>query len=797
MSKVFKSSKSLLIAFAALATVFLSGGNSQAISNVFPDSSNGYNDYAAVATSGGGWYLDSRYANFKVYIHKDYLNTTTQVLLQNICNWGLSTGSGKTIYTWMYANKLDTTYVPTGREEVDWGKQVDFHACNTGQGSIAYTNLQNKAKWLSEMPGLEDYYSYTLRVDLRAGYGVQGFRVIVNPNGPRYVTFKEDRQPNTSQHLGEGNFSIIDGDNFTGAWSEGSFNFDFAPDCTLSGSQSAYLKWYDADYRRGNDAGGAIHFVLIDLNTGGLVSINVLGYGWMSTVTGAAIGPEQFARRTGQFTVQEGHKYRWSWRNVDDNNGVQLTLPFSEFNAASPIVCNPPAEWEYVPQPVFQVITPNISPISIGSDITFVGNAVNTGTGAGTAFDIQVYPISSDESFVSAESFSAGGAWTGATGKNAQWAEAALNPSTATPTFRSAVYKVLSVPPDDEVCFRVRVRPFMGTNNGTATATSSGWQSSSSICYEIGGVAYPYLETHGADVWSGGAFANEPNYHSTSACQPPGVTLTGINSSIYTTAPISNVGSFGDFGVFATGSITGFGSSGRADRSGLTFANAGSLGYFSGIGKCLPNFYEMFVNEPATDDNIQAGQDITSLVNLDGQRKVEGLTGQPIDAIINAETIDRNNQNVVLVNGDVEIRGDITYDSAARNNRSQIPYFMLIVLGDINIQPSVNRLDGVYVAIPKVDANGVILSGGNINTCETSGDITTGSPCDSQLTINGSFVAQHVDFNRGHGDLNTPSDGPAEQFIFSNENYLSIPDFSSRYFGNFNVDQYVDLPPVY
>jgi len=135
----------------------------------------------------------------------------------------------------------------------------------------------------------------------------------------------------------------------------------------------------------------------------------------------------------------------------------------------------------------------------------------------------------------------------------------------------------------------------------------------------------------------------------------------------------------------------------------------------------------------------------------------------------------------------------------------------LIVKGNIFIAPNVTRLDGVYVAQPDDDA-----SKGNIYTCAGATQINILDKCSTQLTINGSFIAQQIHYGRTVGTVEKslkanptePNEDPgspniAEIFNFSQEMYLAPqPAILSTINGSTGsgstklYDSITSLPPI-
>jgi len=119
-------------------------------------------------------------------------------------------------------------------------------------------------------------------------------------------------------------------------------------------------------------------------------------------------------------------------------------------------------------------------------------------------------------------------------------------------------------------------------------------------------------------------------------------------------------------------------------------------------------------------------------------------------------TIPAGSQNAVYVDGDVYITNDITFTAGA-GTQAQLPYFALIVSGNIYISPTVKRIDGMYIAQPR-NLNAAAPSDGRIYTCAPGGTAPTPanvySSCSTeQLVVNGALVAQQVKFMRTYKTL--------------------------------------------
>ena len=105
-------------------------------------------------------------------------------------------------------------------------------------------------------------------------------------------------------------------------------------------------------------------------------------------------------------------------------------------------------------------------------------------------------------------------------------------------------------------------------------------------------------------------------------------------------------------------------------------------------------------------------------------------------------------------NGTLTINGNVTLDSAKKENIYELPQVVIYVDGDIAIDPSVTRLDAWLIAT------------GDIDTCKDWQDNTTetrslnrnaNATCDNQLQINGPVIANSVKLHRTFGADNLVS----------------------------------------
>lgn len=342
--------------------------------------------------------------------------------------------------------------------------------------------------------------------------------------------------------------------------------------------------------------------------------------------------------------------------------------------------------------------------------------------------------------------------------------------------------------PGTRVCTLLLVRTHFGTadasGNGTPTPPVDfnaypGLQSANPSLFFTGNSVYaateimctpqnklnPYLRVYGGDVLAGSGFGD--------SCNPAASVARIVAYNILSTG----LGSAAQLAVQAWSTIDGFASatqrSSPGPPRGLTFANTtGNYGGDFRQGICARDYFA------------------DSSSPFVGNRTYGGTS------------IDTSNDTPIYVDGDVRIRDDIRYDTSGWD-ADNIPNFYLVVRGDIYIDPDVERLDGIYVAQPRLDG-----SGGYIYTCSKDNQMQIPSSpddwdecADEQLTIRGAFVAQAVKFFRTSGTISDSTaaddwdDGnPGEVFINGPETWMAASPVPAA---NFGVYDYIrSLPPV-
>jgi hypothetical protein len=124
-----------------------------------------------------------------------------------------------------------------------------------------------------------------------------------------------------------------------------------------------------------------------------------------------------------------------------------------------------------------------------------------------------------------------------------------------------------------------------------------------------------------------------------------------------------------------------------------------------------------------------------------------------------------------------------------------IPSFAIIANGNIYISSASARVDGLYVAEPDGSGNNGVIYTCAPGFAAPALDNTLFNNCNTQLTVNGSFVAKQVWLTRTAGTLHGGS--PTETFNFNPEVWLTTPPaVSTGASGAGAYDAYTTLPPI-
>lgn len=324
----------------------------------------------------------------------------------------------------------------------------------------------------------------------------------------------------------------------------------------------------------------------------------------------------------------------------------------------------------------------------------------------------------------------------------------------------------LTVPPQSfadapagtRYCYALSVRPLAHNN--------SNWRHGTPFCIVI--TKKPKVQVTGGDLYVGVGTNN---------------TLVRTSTSIRDTNGVRRIfGSWGEYGVFTSGTVRGFGS-GSAFSGGLqitsTQTESDTVCRFS-----LLSFANTTQGDSRCDSATVVGgfTSVTTLPVIGSQFSTTSAPTTPASFAVNSLSSGRvyttaNNATITITGGSlskgqwlvinaptatVNITGNITYTNDVLNSLDDIPQ-LIVIANNINIAGSVSRIDGWLVASG---------TAGAINTCS---DVATNAAltavvCNQQLMVNGPVLARQL-FLRRTFNTNDPN-VPAEVFNLRPDAYL-------------------------
>jgi hypothetical protein len=358
---------------------------------------------------------------------------------------------------------------------------------------------------------------------------------------------------------------------------------------------------------------------------------------------------------------------------------------------------------------------------------------------------------------------------------------------------------------------------FTATANydGSLTATVSYNGAVMATCQKlISALALPYFQVWNSDVSAGGGFAGstgDPELNVLGKCGgssyiSPANSSTGGNNAggIRGFGSPYTLGSRSDFGALAMGLIPSDSTHGIGFWTGLNhtamFANTGSSfnfaygsnppgGFLNGSPQNGYGCVKDYFTDTQAGAQAYSGNLANDIANCPNRCQFIAKS----NVTLNSTNIPDGKQVTLYVDGDVTINGNVDLSNPAFNpsNPANIPYFNLIVRGNIILTPSINKLYGAYVAQPIINQSTGAYSKGIFVTCNDGSDAqdTTANtgPCNSQLVVNGAVIAQHVELLRNHGTLHGTcptgsgiSGCPAEIFNFVPSLVIGNPALASQ-----------------
>lgn len=413
------------------------------------------------------------------------------------------------------------------------------------------------------------------------------------------------------------------------------------------------------------------------------------------------------------------------------------------------------------------------------------------------------------------------------TGGNSFVATGGFGPSGPSPYPITGASCGVSVPPllpGSTVCAVYTLSPTGGTidSSGTTLTTTGGTVPSGPQC--SGPVVNePYFKVFGGDISVGNTFATTTAAGATTCTSNSSNSSSGIhgwntaNSGIYAQR---YAGAGAQFAVTALSTlINGVASnqynpnatpapSSLSDPIGLAFSNSnaaatapsGIFGGNFGSASCMPDYYAS--QPPGT----------TLLGSTTAVPSASGTYSLTDGSTITSGNILASQHVVIYAAGNVYINGDINFAGGSYATIDQVPSFVLIAKGNIYISSSVRTLSGIFIAQPRDPAVG---TDGIIYDCATGigAPVSSGSlygGCGTQLTVNGSFLANKVVLTRtgnaNNDKLSSSLRGSFSTETNTNNNAAEIFNYGPAFWMNIGLpqltpksagyDSIISLPPI-
>lgn len=355
----------------------------------------------------------------------------------------------------------------------------------------------------------------------------------------------------------------------------------------------------------------------------------------------------------------------------------------------------------------------------------------------------------------------------------------------------------------------------MAVNNPTHRDT--GWSESQPNCIKI--IKSPKVRFENSDVLTGRQIPDSDD----GSCDPlnTNAQIRAVGTTAYTInnygfAPVNQTGSWGEYGVFATGQISGLGSAAFAYGQGssnevrkLQFGNqTPTSGGFRSYGSdCTFNWFSKLTKDAVNvaDDDItvesQAGKTSQYSKNRSWNISANSLLNDTTSpTILYAKATGQNSCSTKDGSGRIEVTSDITY-KASYPNVKDVPRVILMADCGIIIHKNVRNLDvglitrGIINTCDMKDSNGAPIS---LYTDKNYG--LTKDDCRQDLKVTGPVVTKKINLLRTAGSDTTQLPQfliiPAENFA-QNPSYLISTYEQARQKINLTVEYQDELPPRY
>lgn len=324
---------------------------------------------------------------------------------------------------------------------------------------------------------------------------------------------------------------------------------------------------------------------------------------------------------------------------------------------------------------------------------------------------------------------------------------------------------VPSLPPGTRICYVTSV-------GKSSISSATAWKHAPMRCIVIAGS--PAMAIVGGDAWAGGAIAG------TAAPQQ----ISGfLGSDTFS----SGFGSFGEYGLLATGLIDKYASAGRMDTIAqpyLMFANPSSIPLRT--AGSFTTTHTITNHQTALATRGLAGS--TNLASFGSTSKDYYATS---DVTLPAAALGTGKRILVYAPGrTVTISGNITTSPAVGSFANAS--LLTIVAGTIAINANVSQVDALLFATNTI----ATCREAGLNTAAVNANkalLMAGGACRTQrLLVNGAAVGGGVIVTRTAGGIDS-TEAPAEQFRLRPEVFLA--PYESATSGNLTTDSEVELPP--
>jgi hypothetical protein len=315
-------------------------------------------------------------------------------------------------------------------------------------------------------------------------------------------------------------------------------------------------------------------------------------------------------------------------------------------------------------------------------------------------------------------------------------------------------------------CFTTRILDKATVVSGN----NQGGKDSGQKCFQV--VKGPNLQIHGGESWSGENCEGVVKAGGFKAKEPSD--QVGVVSS-----------SWSQYGLFALGGVDdGFGSGGwikplssAITANGLTtlerskllkFASDPAGEYLKGStgSHCITNYYNYYQKRVGASER-STSTDLPSVLSSLASGSGASTNPKRIAWIQGNTTIDASSVNLlagqdtlIIADGNITIVNNVNiYAGTYNGGITTLPQLTVVAKGNIIIEPSVTRLDGIYVA------------GSTFYTCGDTSSIGENIPngrfsltgaCASQLRVNGAIIAKATRFQRTAGSADIYDGLPAE-----------------------------------